>query len=228
MITKNQFISLENIYSYYNKILFNGTLPDCIINLSRHGGAYGFFISKYWKSQRDNNITAHEISINPDHINRPEIDWHSTLVHEMCHLWQEEFGKPGRKFYHNRQWADKMEELGLMPSSTGKPGGSCIGQSMSHYIIEYGHFHLAFNDLFKTNLSAGDLYDFRLLYKPTVGKNPAKPLNPDDDNNDTAADDEGKAGKRIKYTCDCGNNVWGKAGLNITCCDCKTMFLITS
>jgi hypothetical protein len=47
----------------------------------------------------------------------------STLVHEQAHLWQHHFGKPGRGRYHNREWAAKMVEIGLIPSATGEPGG---------------------------------------------------------------------------------------------------------
>jgi hypothetical protein len=43
----------------------------------------------------------------------------STLVHEMVHVWQETYGNPSRRGYHNRQWAEKMREVGLQPSSTG-------------------------------------------------------------------------------------------------------------
>ena len=68
-------------------------------------------------------------------MNRDDIEWHSTLVHEMCHLWQEDFGKPSRGGYHNRQWADKMIQVGLMPTDTGEPGGQLTGQRVTHYII---------------------------------------------------------------------------------------------
>lgn len=40
----------------------------------------------------------------------------------------------------NEEWADKMEGIGLMPSSTGKPGGSRTGEKMADYAIEGGLF----------------------------------------------------------------------------------------
>jgi hypothetical protein len=58
----------------------------------------------------------------------------------MCHLWQYRLGKPARKSYHDRQWADRMESIGLMPSSTGKPGGARTGQHMADYPLEGGKF----------------------------------------------------------------------------------------
>ncbi|MCS3273396.1 SprT-like domain-containing protein (plasmid) [Bacteroides fragilis] len=87
-----------------------------------------------WKGENVEKKIIHEISINPDFMDRPDKDWHSTLVHEMCHLWQEDFGKPSRNNYHNnKQWATKMIEIGLMPSDFGEPGGKTTGQQMTHY-----------------------------------------------------------------------------------------------
>lgn len=63
-----------------------------------------------------------------------------TLVHEMVHQWQAHFGKRGRGRYHNDEWADKMETIGLMPSSTGHPGGKRTGDHMADYAIKGGRF----------------------------------------------------------------------------------------
>src|SRR5690606_37233909 len=42
--------------------------------------------------------------------------------------------------YHNKEWADKMEQVGLMPSNTGEPGGKRTGDRMTHYILQGGAF----------------------------------------------------------------------------------------
>ena len=133
MITTIQFKTLDDLYRFYNQAIFGGTLSDCIVNMSRHGGAYGFFAANRWRGENEAKKIIHEISINPDFMNREDIEWHSTLVHEMCHLWQEDFGKPSRGGYHNRQWADKMVQVGLMPTDTGEPGGKQTGQYVTHY-----------------------------------------------------------------------------------------------
>lgn len=39
-------------------------------------------------------------------------------------------------------------------------------------------------------------------------------------------DKESKSGVRLKYSCGCNNNIWGKAGLDITCNECKTDFKV--
>jgi predicted SprT family Zn-dependent metalloprotease len=64
----------------------------------------------------------------------------STILHEMVHLWERVFEDAPRKSYHTKVWAAKMEELGLMPSSTGEVGGKRTGQKCSHYVIEGGEF----------------------------------------------------------------------------------------
>ena len=57
------------------------------------------------------------------------------------------FGKPGRSCYHNREWALKMIDIGLHPSSTGMPGGKITGQHISDYPIEGGPFIKACHSL---------------------------------------------------------------------------------
>lgn len=147
MITTIQFKTLDDLYRFYNQAIFGGELSDCIVNMSRHGGAYGFFAANRWRGENETKKIIHEISINPDFMNRDDIEWHSTLVHEMCHLWQEDFGKPSRGGYHNRQWADKMIQVGLMPTDTGEPGGQLTGQRVTHYIIPDGKFEQVFKTL---------------------------------------------------------------------------------
>ena len=167
MITTIQFKTLDDLYQFYNDAIFNGELSECIVNMSRHGGAFGFFAANRWRGDGQEKKVVHEISINPDFMNREDRDWHSTLVHEMCHLWQEDFGRPSRGGYHNSQWADKMIQVGLMPSDTGEAGGKRTGQSITHYIIPGGKFEQVFN-----TLSREDLQNLRLRYKPTLAAVP--------------------------------------------------------
>lgn len=80
MITTAQFKTLDDLYKFYNEAIFEGRLAECIVNMSRHGGAYGFFAANRWKGDNMDRKIIHEISINPDYMNRPDQDWHSTLV----------------------------------------------------------------------------------------------------------------------------------------------------
>lgn len=226
MITTTQFKTLDDLYKFYNDRLFSGQLSECIVNMSRHGGAYGFFAANRWRGENVDRKIIHEISINPDYMDRPDQDWHSTLVHEMCHLWQEDHGKPSRGNYHNKQWAAKMQEIGLMPSDTGEAGGKTTGQQMGHYIIENGPFDTVFN-----TLKAEDLEGLRLKYRPTLaaegqgrGSNRRKGEE-DEQDPESPGEQEPRSGRRQKYTCGCGNNVWGRAGLHIKCEECNMYFL---
>ena len=79
----------------------------------------------------------------------------STFAHEMVHHWQEHFGTPPRNGYHDREWAAKMISIGLMPSSTGKPGGKKTGYHVSDYVIEGGPFALSFARLEATGWRIG-------------------------------------------------------------------------
>jgi hypothetical protein len=129
--TYNEF---QEAYSYFNESLFDRTLPDCLITLAHQAGSYGYFRCEPFVN-RDGERTD-EISLNPRFFaSRTDRGVLSTLVHEMAHLEQSHFGKPGRTGYHNRQWANKMIHLGLYPSNTGQPGGRETGYSMTHYIV---------------------------------------------------------------------------------------------
>lgn len=58
------------------------------------------------------------------------------------HLWQYHQGEQkARTSWHNKEWARKICEIGLIPSNTGLPGGKEIGQKMSHYIDRGGRFN---------------------------------------------------------------------------------------
>lgn len=138
--------SLESAYEHFNQSLFSGTLPDVIFTVQRQKGVLGYFAPDRWTSIEGKQ--CHEIAINPTHIGKSRIiDVLETLVHEMVHCWQYCFGKPGRRMYHNIEWAEKMMEIGLQPTNTGKPGGAITGESMTDYPIKNGRFLKACHQL---------------------------------------------------------------------------------
>lgn len=142
-------------YEFFNDQLYNGALPNCLLLLERSRTAKGFFEAQRFVGRH----TAHRldaISLNPDTFyKRTDDQILSTLVHEMCHLWQFHYGTPAKTVDHNREWADKMEAIGLMPSSTGAPGGKRTGQRVTHYILREGFFIYACQELLATGLSIG-------------------------------------------------------------------------
>jgi len=199
MITIEQFKMLDDLYVYYNNELFNGKLNDCMIITSRKKGSKGHFAHEIWKNKKDEKKMIHEISLNPDFLDRADELWQSTLVHEMTHLWQRDHGKPSRTGYHNKQWAEKMEEIGLMPTDTGSEGGKKTGQKMTHYIMPNGAFIQAFKKLKDKNI--------KYISSSMLGENKKSSAQTQN--------------AKTKYTCSCGNNVWGKSGLFLTCGICE-------
>jgi hypothetical protein len=203
--TQDQYNSYNLAFDYFNRELFAGGLSPCLLNFSRKARAAGFFSPESW-SRREGGTTAHEISLNPDVLAREPVEIMGTLVHEMVHLWQQEHGPPSRSTYHNTEWAGKMEEVGLMPSNTGQPGGKRTGQRMTHYVIEGGPFQRAFAAMPPESLL------------PWISGRPAGrggPVRPGPDRQD-----------KVTYGCPgCQARVWGKAGLRLACEPCGQHFV---
>jgi SprT-like family. len=198
--TEHQYCCYRMAFDYFNERLFDNDLPGVMLSFSRKAKTKGFFAKDRWSYENDSLIsTINEISINPDLLRRPMNEIMSTLVHEMTHLWQQEYGKPSRSTYHNREFADKMEAVGLFTSDTGQPGGKRVGQSISHYIVEGGAFDRAFAEMPETIMfpwMSGE------AEKPTQAK--------------------AKNESKVKYTCPgCNQNAWGKPGLKLGCHACK-------
>jgi SprT-like family protein len=191
--TTQSYSELQQAFDFFNGKLFDGALPQCLITLQRKNRSLGFFCHKRFGSSDGAQITD-EIAMNPRHFwQRPLIDVLSTLVHEMVHAKQFHFGKPSRGGYHNREWALMMEQIGLMPSNTGEPGGKRTGQRMSHYIVAGGAFERAAQELLAAGLviSWGDLQQ------------------------------EPAHGQRPKFTCpECGLNAWARPSAQLACLGC--------
>lgn len=148
--TEEAYAELQAAYDFYNDHLFASQerLPACLITYQREKRTMGYFSQA--RFIRRDGIKADEIAMNPDYFAViPLVEILQTLVHEMVHLWQHHFGKPSRACYHNTEWANKMEALGLMPSDTGKPGGRRVGQSMNDYVLPGGRFDVATRELLK-------------------------------------------------------------------------------
>ena len=213
--TTEQWTAYQQLYDYFNAKLFGGTLPSIILNFYRKANVCGFFSRDRWS--RNDGSKTHEISINPVHLAiDPFIQVCQTLVHEQAHLWQAEHGKSSRPGYHNSEWAAKMESIGLMPSSTGHPGGDRVGQKMSDFVIEGGLFEQAFNALpegiklpWKANEATLPQAAIALLGQ-LAG---TTTLN----GTGTAPDKKTK----VKYICPgCKAKAWGKPELRLICGDC--------
>ncbi len=160
------YLALHRAFHYFNEHLFEKSLPPCLITLQRSRVARGTFDPARFEA-RFGDGSIDELSLNPDaFLNRTDREILSTLVHEQVHLWQRYFGAPSKAVAHNREWVVKMESIGLIPSSTGAPGGKQTGPRVSHYIQPNGPFDIAC-----TALLAGD---FQLSWQSLVRPRPMR------------------------------------------------------
>lgn len=198
-ITAVEYGGFQRAYDYFNKQLFEGTLPQVLVTLQRKPKMRGYFWAQQFQGRAGTATTTDELALNPDHFTgRTDKEILSTLVHEMAHVWQQAFGKPGRRGYHNLEWAFKMKSLGLHPSSTGEKEGAETGERVSHYILEGGAFDVACGRL----LAKG----FKLNWQAR-----------------RSAQEGGTSKKstREKFTCAaCGQNAWAKPDAALICGTC--------
>jgi len=215
--TETEYTAFQAAYDSYNRALFAGELPQCLITLQRKRGAAGYF----WHGQfraRSGEATTDEIALNPEGF-ADLMQILQTLVHEMCHLWQAHFGKPSRSGYHNKEWADKMIAVGLIPSHNGQPGGKQTGQSMSDYPDPSGRF------IAHTQQMIADGFTVHWQATPREQRPPKPPADPAEPGEDAGDDDDDAAPSpknKIKYSCaTCGQNAWAKPNARLICGECE-------
>lgn len=143
--TKEIYDFLTQVCTAINKECFNSELPEVLLTIKGKGRVFGYYKKKAFISH-DGEIVD-EIAVNPAYFATHGFkELLQTLGHEMCHQWQYIHGTPSIRSYHNKQFAEKMKSIGLIPSSTGKEGGKETGQNMADYMGETG----LLPDLFKS------------------------------------------------------------------------------
>jgi predicted SprT family Zn-dependent metalloprotease len=201
--TEATYTSLDTAYGYFNRWLFDNQLPACLITMQRRNGSYGYFALSRFANASSPEEWTDEIALNPAYFaHRRPIEILSTLVHEMCHLWQHHFGTPSSNSYHNKEWAAKMRHVGLLPTATGAIGGKQTGQKMTHLILPHGDFALVAAKL-QTTYPAIFYHD----------------RESDDQNANTS---KKKVASRTKYICPgCGLKAWAKQQAAFFCATCQ-------
>jgi hypothetical protein len=196
-ITGVEYRILQEAYDHFNRELFEGKLPDNIfITYQRKAGMLGHFSPDRFSGRVD-ELGRHELALNPDgFINQTDKQICQTLTHEMTHVWQQAFGKPSGRGYHNKEWAAKMKVIGLQPSSTGMVGGKETGQRMSDYILPDGPFDCSYDRLAATG------WKLNLQSAPRPGGTKVP-------------------NSKVKSTCPaCGGNAWSKPNYQLACIAC--------
>jgi len=223
--SKDSYGALIFLYDYFNTRLFNNTLPPCLITLPRRSQwVGGYFWPETW-TNASHTHTTDEIALNPIHFQSYSTEFIlSILVHEMVHLQQHHFGKPGRGRYHNKQWARMMRQVGLIPSDSGTPDGKETGDTMSHYVAEGGAFQGVFEEL----LQRGFAIPWHTI-PPIPSEGRESYDQPDDKNRDHDDVAQKKRASKTKYTCsECGLNVWAKPGVRILCVECQRELVLVA
>ena len=137
--TVDTYDAILQAYDFFNQALFDDQLPTVIVTHHRQRRIMGYASIARWINSNQDFVD--ELAVNPEYFAKyPLVEICQTLCHEMTHIWQAHFGKPGRRGYHNKQWAKKMIHIGLMPSSTSKPGGDMTGEAMMDYMLLDGPF----------------------------------------------------------------------------------------
>jgi hypothetical protein len=235
--TDQCYDELSRAYQFFNQELFESSLPSCLITLQRKKRTYGYFSAARFATVK--GVRTDEIAMNPMYFAvSPVRDVLSTLVHEMAHLWQRHFGRPGRRGYHNREWADKMLSIGLHPSSTGRPGGREVGERMSDYVIENAKFAIASENLLSSDWSITwfDRFPERSANPHSIHGAPLPispthepPIQHAPDGLFHIIDTPSDQSNRRKYRCaTCETAVWGKPGLALLCGDCGSSYVDTA
>ena len=245
---------LEDAFSFFNRTLFNDKLPMCLLTIQREKNLMGFFSPNRWTDMNGNNV--HELAVNPSYFARHNLlEVLQTIVHEMCHNWQHSQGKPSRNGYHNKQWAAKMEQIGLMPSHTGLPGGKKTGQRMSDYPIPGGAFERSAKAFIRQSKGLPWVDRYAALTPSCQPRVEEVTLLPQRDEPESETDREhddldsllhirmselfedlvpdeqlqqaARQKVKIRYSClHCQTNVWGKPGLKLICGECETPYVV--
>ncbi len=203
MITQKQYKTLNDAFDYFNEKLFEGKLPDVLITLQRKAKVNGYHHFEKFEGREDKKKVT-EIALNPDNFtDRTDQEILSTLCHELCHHWQYSFSKPARRGYHDKEWASKMVEIGLMPTSTGEPGGKQTGQRVTHMIVNGGKFEISCGAF----LTKGSALHLNSVPDLKVEKDKKK--------------------TREKFTCpSCYQAAWAKKTAKLMCAECEELMVI--
>lgn len=202
---------LEDVF--FKKKGFN-PLPDILfsINVRMKKSVAACVINQRVFDTESGNIVQ-SMEINPEILPKGVKEVLVTLLHEMVHVYENTYKKALKGGRHSKFWEETMKSFSLEPVIVDK-----ARRKASEEIIPGGEFDVFASQFAKEK---GDLF-FRImpLSKKGLEKSgsPSLPL--------SSVEEEGHKGYTVKkkYSCPCGNKVWGKPGLLLTCRDCGEDF----
>jgi hypothetical protein len=97
----------------FNDRFFTRRMPDALLSFQR----LDYRILAAYTLRRNPQGLLYEITLNVKHLDRPLWAVLETLMHEYLHLWQQNEGQqPVDRNYHNREFVNAAEVLGLHPA----------------------------------------------------------------------------------------------------------------
>jgi len=125
--------NLRLLHSYLppiNKRFYEGKLPLPALSWDlSHPNNLGWYLEK------DGLALSHRINLNSLHANRPLAEILRTLTHELGHEWQYLYGKQPMKRspdnYHNKQFQNKMLQIGIPCNKCG------VSIGMQHPFVSF-------------------------------------------------------------------------------------------
>jgi hypothetical protein len=131
---------LVRVGSYFNQSLFGNRIRPYIVTPQRARGLAGYFAPQRYQT-RDGSAVFDEIGLNIEIFHTLTlIELFAVIAHELTHSLQFHFGHYSPGGYHNVEFAEWAERIGLHTSHTGAPGGRRTGVRMGHFIVPDGAF----------------------------------------------------------------------------------------
>lgn len=204
------YSSLQLAWKHFNDGLFEGKLDPVLFTIVHSQSAEGYFWPLVYAvpgEGEEDEQRRHELAMNPAAFNgRTDLDFLLTFVHEMCHVWQYQFGTFSKGGYHNKEWATKMKEVGLQPYNTKAPEKE-TGYTLNHKPIEGGKAPALAQEL----VDDGWGFKIRAALSTTIQGGQFK-----------QEDKRRRQTRKHKYICaNCDTQAYGKADLNIICGECN-------
>ena len=222
---------LKLVAQHFNAELFDATLPAPLFSIRRHMRTLSYFSAARWQHSSGDKVG--EIALRADLFDSNCLAaLLLAIAQQQCHLWQHAYGRPSRPGYHNREWAERMRAIGLVPTVTGELGGASTGQRMASYPESGGAFLRACGTLRRKQPDLAGAYRSDLpitALSEQVSNFPLSAairqwlISPVGEWADLAVIDEEQIERKrkIKYECPrCGVAAWGGVALKISCRAC--------
>lgn len=219
------YSKIQYVIDLIDESFFSGQgkkkLPELVFAVNTQiGDSVTAFVQSEALYDKDNKRKLQYLGINPKYLDREPQKILSTLTHELCHVYENEYIHIAKNGYHDKIWVNLMQDCGLEPvflnkSKTAvntkiKEGG--VFEKFAQSFVEKngkGYFNIVeYNREYAT-----DILIQKLLAKDARADNADKETKHYNHN-------------KTKYTCAyCDAHVWGKSGLFIVCGNCQHNFI---